>query len=229
MSFEAYFSVSNLLHHCVVVDEDGHRKVYVLAMRGRDLNHQVRWQALGGGAKISVESVAYLKERFGKKIRFRGGEESNDARFYVSVDNEQQAEVFAWELFAGFTSTAHGESNRLDHECTIERELREELLEVGAPLGGDVSGIKTSYTGTTSPIRWARVNSHRANNEGGYFRIFHLHDMEVAPEVFDKLRAGPNCRVLSQDDILQIYRATQKGSSVATLSDGSVIVENIFL
>lgn len=86
---EVYFSVANLVRHLRVRKNDGTEDDYIVAVRGKDTKDGVkRYQALGGGAKISKEYISKMVRGFKGKIRFRGGEEADDARFYLPIPKD---------------------------------------------------------------------------------------------------------------------------------------------
>lgn len=231
---EVYFSVSNLVRKCRVVVPNGEEHAYDIAIRGKDTKEGTRkFQAIGGGAKLTDEAIAQLRAEY-PEIRFRDGEESDDARFYLPVP----------EAAVGDSAEAHKAENTFVHSVLdrfsnpdsplfksgMEAELTEELTKEGdTPIldPDDLKDITVSYEGTVSPKQWEKTTSGRAGN-AGYFRFFHLYDLIVPEAVFEKVRRSNQIRVFSPEDIAAMARATAEGKAAAELPDGSVAVENLF-
>lgn len=248
---EIYFSVSNLIRGCVVEKEDGSTQRFDVAIRGKDLDGKLKYQAIGGGAKMPPEVIGQMKEEFGDRIRFRGGEEADDARFYISIpdsaqiaksDSEEQQQTakenlneFTHNVFDRFAEyVQRGKdvdntgSDEFSYEVDADREVKEELLKAGVLNSGEVENIKIDYTGTVSPIQWQKTTSGRSDGAVGYQRLFNLFDMNVTEEEFEKIKSSDKIRILSEEDKLAIKKATKEGTVAAELPDGSVVVENIF-
>ena len=248
---EIYFSVSNLIRGCVVEKDDGSMQRFDIAIRGRDLDGKPKYQAIGGGAKIPNEVIEQMKKEFGNRIRFRGGEEADDARFYISIpdnaqikegDSEEQQQAtkeslneFVHNVFDRFAEYAIKESNINDtdksgfsYEVDADREVKEELVKSNIFDLGEVENMKISYVGTVSPIQWEKTTSGRSDGAVGYYRLFNLFDINITGEEFEKMKKSDKIRILSEEDISAIKKATENGSAAAELSDGSVVVENIF-
>lgn len=224
---EGYFSISHLLNKVHVTFDDGHTESFQI-LEGNNKNGIVKFQAFGGGAKLTQEGVNYLKKTYGDDIRFREGEEFDDARFYLKIPNEhnddEQARVdFERSVLEPFSSLDNGFV-----EASIERELEHEFS-VAAPgfvFQNDSSSI--SYVGAVSPRKWEKPGSARSDGAVMYGRVFHLFDMRMTESDFEKLRTSPNVKVLTVDDQKDIFHATSEGTALATLSDGSKVAENIF-
>jgi|GEM_PF-1413593 len=248
---EVYFSVSNLIRGCVVKKEDGSTERFDLAIKGKDLNGKTKYQAIGGGAKMPLKIIEQMKKEFGDKIRFRGGEEADDARFYVSIpdnskiadgDSEEQQRIarknlneFVHSIFDRFSEYVIEEKNvdvddedNFSYEVDADREMREELVKAGIFDPNEVANIETSFVGTVSPIQWGKTTSGRSDGAVAYHRIFNLFDMYITEKEFKKIKESDKIRVFSEEDISNIKEATQKGLVTAELADGSVVVENIF-
>ncbi|MEK7581922.1 MAG: hypothetical protein AAB488_01165 [Patescibacteria group bacterium] len=228
-------SVSNLLK-ALRVEETG--EIYFIAMRGKPIKiegvEKPRYQALGGGAKVTREGREKIEKEFGASFGISGrpSEENDDARFFVplpenlrSNDKESEAErnKFISEVLSEFS-----EGNKELFELDITRELKEDLVSSEVISEKDFDSISTNYTGTISPILWKEATSERMSSEIPSYRLFHLHDAVIPSRVFEKIRNSPEIRVLSKSDIDAVKLATQEGKPTAITDDGGVIVENIF-
>ena len=224
--------------------EDGSEDVFDIAIHGGMTKEgKKRYQAIGGGAKLSQEAIVQLREEF-PSIRFREGEESDDARFYLPLPDgatveamaseEQQAEANDIQnAFVHSVLDRFSEQNPALFEASSEREFMEELTE--SKLGqapvlteDDVRAVQIKYEGVISPIQWGARTSARAGSAGGYYRLFHLFDIAVSEEIFAKMQASPLIKILSEEDKLAIRQSTESGEAAAQLADGSIVVENIF-
>lgn len=236
---EAYFSVSNLVRHCNVIHEDGRQETFDIAiLGGKTKDGAPRFQAIGGGAKLSDAAIEQLKAEY-PNMRFRDGEEADDARFYIPVPDAasgsgeeaiNERDKFVHDVMDRFNSP---EAPLFKCSDEMSRELVEELTEVKdglpAPLSEEEAGeIKIEYTGAVSPIQWGTSASGRAGSSAYYYRTFHLYDITVSEKIFEKLRASDRMRVLSEEDVAALRASTQKGEAAAKLGDGSVLAENVF-
>lgn len=244
---EIYFSVSNLVHNCIVVHEDGTREVHAIASLGKvDKDGHKRFQAIGGGAKMTDEAIELLKQEY-SDIRFRSGEEHDDARFYIPLPKEivaglngsekereeakKASDDLGRDILARFVDLS-GDAPLLKQN-DVKREVAEELS--GENLGfppvlskDEANDIALEYSSVASPIEWENATSGRSDGTAGYFRIFYLYDMVVSEPVFEKLKQSSLVRFISAEDKATIRKATEEGYPAAVLADGSTIVENVF-
>lgn len=241
---EVYFSVSNLVNCCRVQKEDGTEEVFNITIRGKDKDGRPKYQALGGGAKMPRKAVEKLEKEFGDAIRFRGGEEADDARFHLplpedtQVDSsdsleQQQSAIHKRNEFVRGAFDRFSKQDPALFEDSVQRELEDELTQAkdghDAVLSEDeAKTIISTYAGAVSPIQWAEKTSSRGSGMAEYFRIFHLFDIDVSEDVFEKMERSSAIRMLSEEDIEAIKKSTREGKSAAELSDGSVVVENVF-
>lgn len=238
---EAYFSVSHLLNGVHVMHDDGTMTRHTIVSRGRDLpDGRAKFQALGGGAKLTERAISDLRARFGESLRFREGEESDDARFYVELpegacvgaDAPEEEHIAAQACTDAFTQTALAPFLELDPtliEDSVQRELEHDLKEAVPDITEDeLHGMHSEHVGVVSPIRWSETTSTRTGGANTYCRIFHLFDITIPESLFLKMKKTDGLRVLSAEDLAQIADATRDGNVTATLKDGSVVVENVF-
>jgi hypothetical protein len=241
---EAYFSISNLVRRGRFVHPDGREETFDIAiMAGTTKEGKRRFQAVGGGAKLSETAVEELRTEY-PSIRFREGEEATDARFYIPIphaaqvnpsssEEEQAKETQALTTFVHEVMDRFVDPKAPVFTDTIEREILEELTETKEGYEpvlteAEAQKIETSYVGATSPIQWSKTTSGRSGSAAVYHRIFHLYDITIPEDLFNKLKNSERIRILSPEDIAAIRSSTQKGNAAAELSDGSVVVENIF-
>lgn len=253
---EIYFSVSNLVRHCHVKKNDGTEEIFDVLVRGKDMNGKPKYQALGGGAKISKEVITKMKEKFREGIRFRGGEEADDIRFYLPIPEgteikstdsaekqkiaQQKYNTFVSGVLLGFTEYAvntqkidtdkkEAVSENFSYEADVSRELEEELKKIGVLTSGeDIQDIVANYTGTVSPMRWKETTSSRLEDAAGYERIFNLFDIKISEAIFNRMKNSENIKILSKEEIEAIKQAKTERKAAAELPDGSIVVENVF-
>lgn len=219
-------SVSNLISR-VRVRETGHS--YDIALRGPrpytlpDGREVPRFQAIGGGVKVTPALREELMQRYGAEFSVPGQptEEADDARFLVPAATHQDAAAIL-DLF----SAEHSEA----FEDDVLREAQEELIEEAGLSEADFVGIETRFVGALSPINYAEETTHRKYPGTVPRRLFRLYEMVVPAVVFEKLKAAPTIRVLSDTDVQAIRSATAAGSPAALTAEGdAVIVENVAL
>ncbi|PIR85298.1 hypothetical protein COU15_01405 [Candidatus Kaiserbacteria bacterium CG10_big_fil_rev_8_21_14_0_10_45_20] len=224
---EVYFSISNILNAVQVRMEDGSVVSHHIAIQHREHEGKPKFQALGGGAKLTPEAKAQLKDEF-EDIRFRSGEESTDARFYLPVPEGLSKEEEA--KWASGVMERFSQQDSAIFEDDILREVVHELTDESGILSPeDVTDIHGTHVSVVSPIQWDKQTSGRSAHADGYHRIFHLFNIEISEEVFNKLAESEKIKVLSDEEKKVIIKATEEGESVAELPDGSVVVENVLL
>lgn len=222
---EGYFSVSHLVHRVHVRFEDGHVESHSIAVAGKVKDGKKKFQAFGGGAKLTEKGIGHLTDTFGEKVRFREGEESDDARFYVELpEDEDEYDMFARETLTPFVQIEDGLI-----ETSIEREFREEIVE-SAPTVAPLlpAQLESTYVGVVSPLDWSEPGSSRSDGAVLYRRVFHLFDITITPEQYAALSHSENVRILSASDIAAVTEAAAEGRALAETSDGAYIVENVF-
>ncbi len=230
---EGYFSVSHLLH-TIRVRSGEEVKSYYVAVLGGTKNGKPKFQAFGGGAKLTEEGIEYLKNEYGDRIRFREGEESDDARFYLELPEalsvsdpdvgsafKNQTDAFMRTVLEPFLDPKSGRI-----EETVERELKEEFSEVLGEIDWDLDRV--SYAGVVSPQQGSVTGSTRADGAIAYHRIFHLYDLELSEAQFAQLAASDKVRVLTDADIESVQDAARHGKTIAELPDGVLLAENVF-
>ncbi len=241
---EAYFSVSNIVNKCYVLRADGKKEPFDIAiLGGYTENGKSRFQAIGGGAKLSDSAIQQLRTEY-PSIRFRAGEESDDARFYIPIPERTVVDKTSSEESQANANRARAEfvhevmdrfndQNSSLFKGSVEKDLTEELLKekegFPSPLTEEeVQNISVHYKSSVSPVQWKTTTSGRAGSSAHYYRTFFLYDMTVPESLFEKLKTSGLIKILSKEDIKAVRVATESGESVAKLSDESVIVENIF-
>lgn len=194
---EAYFSVPHLLQGVRVVHEDGTVTRHTIASRGKDLpDGRAKFQALGGGAKLTKDAILDLKSVFGDALRFRAGEESDDARFYIELPEDACGDVSESDSVAVQKYVDRFAQNILDKftefdstviEDSITRELEHDLKEAVPDITDEeLREVHSEHVGVVSPIRWQEVTSGRSSGVNNYYRIFHLFDITLPEAVFKK-------------------------------------------
>jgi hypothetical protein len=224
--------VSHLLNKIWVDKADGSRVGYYVVVEGSKKDGKTKYQAIGGGAKLTEAGITFLKEKYGQAIRFREGEESDDARLYLKLpdhilvhsdteESKREKAEFMQSVLEPFTNTTSGYIDE-----TIERELKEEFSDALGPIDWDLSRV--THVGVVSPLQWEKPGSARSDGAVAYHRIFHMYDLILSEEQFAQLKASPKMRVLTEEDIHAVAEATQRGESMTVLSDGSLLAENVF-
>lgn len=228
---EGYYSVSHLLHHVHVRFGDGHTETFQI-LAGSHKDGATKWQAFGGGAKLTEKGIEHLRQKYGDSIRFRGGEESDDARFYLTMPTTNvvatdgsitEEDEYSRKALEPFVSINGGLL-----ESSIERELLHEFEEVAPGLDFEPNKAHVTHVGVVSPRKWNEQGSSRSDGAVRYDRIFHLFDITLDESQFEHLRNSPNVRILSVKDKRDIFNATQNDKVLANLRDGSIVAENIF-
>ncbi len=223
------FAIINVVNQ-VIVAETG--ESFHIAHLGKpiviDGKEYKRYQALGGGAKVTAEGREYLervyKAEFGRKDR--SSEEADDARFYVPLKEDFRTSGEARNQFVASILEEFNKKDDQFFELDIVRELHEDLVFEGILTEEEFVRVATKYKGAVSPILWKTRTSEREKAEIPSFRTFHLHDITVPQELFNKLRASKYLHILTQDDVEAIHRAATEGKS-AGISGDKAFVENI--
>ncbi|MCU0678316.1 MAG: hypothetical protein MUF19_01865 [Candidatus Pacebacteria bacterium] len=230
---EVYVSIANLVRKFVVLHDDGSQTEYYIAIRGKDLDGKQRFQALGGGAKLTNLAKEAFESDFGDSITFRSGEEASDARFYittplVTIPNSPMSPRDLPENVLAITDRF----SRLDEtiiETDVIRELEEELTKLDPSLTSvELSTLETRYKTSVCPVAISGSNTGKAQGADMSFRVFHLFDVVLPEAVFNKLRQSDMLRLLSVDDMIALRKAAESKQSKAETVDGAYLVENLF-
>ncbi len=232
-SAEVYVSIANLVRKFIVVGEAGVATEHYVAIRGKDLEGKPRYQALGGGAKLTATAKTELENSFGANIRFRDGEEADDARFYITTPLARPATgaISPADLPESVLAVTEAFS-ALDVrviEDSVDRELKEEISELDLGLSGDeLEQMQAHYETSVCPPETRVSNSGRSKGADLNFRVFHLFDVTVPQAVFEKLCLSDRFRVLSKTDMEAFRQATESRETKAVAQDDVYLVENLF-
>lgn len=232
-------SVSNLVRECRV-KETG--ETHFIAMQGKPLKKDgkeyPKFQAIGGGVKLTPEGKKQLMEKFNAQFGLQGrpAEENDDARFILDLPKEMQE-------FPEYTEEQKNEAAEKrnqymeqvlsfffekDNPLFEEDVMRETLEDLGSVMSEEENNkISTKYESTVSPIQWKTKTSERETGIPS-FRLFRLFTLEVPQDIFDRMQKSDTIRILSKEDIKAIHEATEAGNPMAITPDGVAIVENIF-
>ncbi len=223
------FSIINVVNEVIVA---GTGESFHIAHLGKpiviDGKEYKRYQALGGAAKVTEEGRKHLERVYGAEFgrKDRSAEEADDARFYVPLEEDLRASEKERNQFISSILEEFNNKNDPFFELDISRELREDLVSEGVLTEEEFKQILSKHKGAVSPILWKTKTSEREKAEIPSFRTFHLHDITVSQELFNKLKASKHLHILTEDDIEAIHRAATEGKP-AGISGDKAFVENI--
>jgi hypothetical protein len=217
-------SVSSFVHH-VRVKETG--ETFQLVQLNEDYlakTGQRKYQAMGGAVKMTPAGMQKLVDSYGAEFGRpdRPAEENDDARFFINVAPDKKQETLD-AILAGFSQL-----NSEEFEDDVLREALEDIEKALGPLTSlERASMSTEYEGAVSPIRWETKTSER-DTGGQSERIFHLFELEVPEALAVRLKESDVLRVVREQDVRDMQKATQEGVPGAPLQDGGTMVENIF-
>ncbi len=229
---KVYISVHNLVRRIRVRETD---EVFYLAMQGKPITldgvERKRFQAIGGAVKVTEQLRKKLKDKLGAQFGTTGSaEENDDARFHLPIPEElramddatsQKRVAYIWSVINKFSDISSKE-----FETSVQREMHEDFVGKGIISESDFAGVTSRYVGGVTPIQFSYSTSARGGAAPSH-RLFHLHDIEVSEEVFNKISSNSKIKILSEDDVARRARASATGQPASILADGSVLVENI--
>lgn len=183
-----------------------------------------RYQALGGGAQLTLLGVNFLREKFAaREFELDGDTGFHDARFLI--EERHLREVLNWfESFSGIGHRfEHDPDDEIRHEL-CNRELTgippivsvREMLEVKVVYKKNVRQPEPK-TGQGTSLRERPGIPTR--------RLFRLYDLWASPLIVRKIINSKAIRVLTKPELA----TTEGGSSRGHTKDGIEIADNLFL
>lgn len=206
-------SVANLVPR-LIVQETGERH-FVGLLNRKLLKHGERvYDAIGGAAELTEAGRTFLRDCFNARF-----EKGRDARLFVQMDDVD----VVMQLFEA----------RDPDFCEVDpsREIREELTTLELP---DLPRVLTPDEAEKIEIRYVKsmyqagdpATARASVRVDGPIcqRYFHLFEMVVPREVYDRLRRHQAVQIFTEADIA----TTQQGLVRGTASNGSLIATNLF-